>query len=352
MARRRPVGRALHLAALPALQRAHPHRRRGGGGCRDGRGFRAHRGRARRHHPDLLRIQHAGGAAALCGSAASSVALLEVGLGGRLDATNLVDADVAVVCSVGLDHRDWLGETLEEIGAEKAGIFRSAPPRGAGHGEHAGERVRRDRAPRREADRGGAGLRLARDGGRRRAAALELSRSRLSLADLPPSALAGSIQYRNAATALAALEALAVGAGRPPRRRRSSRRSMRGPPRPGCAGYGSRGACRSCPGRWSGSSTSRTTRRPPRCWPRSSRSGRVRDARWPSSAFSVTRMRRRSRARSRRAIRSLVPLQPGRPARPLRSGARGPPRPGRARPDARRLRARGCEAARARRASR
>ena len=57
------------------------------------------------------------------------VAVLEVGLGGRLDATNLVDADVAVLASVGFDHRDWLGDTLEQIGAEKAGIFRAAAPR-------------------------------------------------------------------------------------------------------------------------------------------------------------------------------------------------------------------------------
>jgi dihydrofolate synthase/folylpolyglutamate synthase len=56
--------------------------------------------------------------------AAVGVAVLEVGLGGRLDAANIIDADVAVVCSIGLDHRDWLGATLEEIGAEKAGVFR------------------------------------------------------------------------------------------------------------------------------------------------------------------------------------------------------------------------------------
>ncbi len=56
------------------------------------------------------------------------VAVLEVGLGGRLDAVNLVDADVAVLCSVGFDHRDWLGDTLEAIGAEKAGIFRAHRP--------------------------------------------------------------------------------------------------------------------------------------------------------------------------------------------------------------------------------
>jgi dihydrofolate synthase/folylpolyglutamate synthase len=56
------------------------------------------------------------------------VAILEVGLGGRLDAVNLVDADVSIVCSIGFDHRDYLGDSLEQIGAEKAGIFRSGRP--------------------------------------------------------------------------------------------------------------------------------------------------------------------------------------------------------------------------------
>ena len=50
--------------------------------------------------------------------------ILEVGLGGRLDAVNVVDADVAVVTSVDLDHMDYLGDTREKIGFEKAGIFR------------------------------------------------------------------------------------------------------------------------------------------------------------------------------------------------------------------------------------
>ncbi|GAA0785710.1 bifunctional tetrahydrofolate synthase/dihydrofolate synthase [Marinobacterium sediminicola] len=56
------------------------------------------------------------------------VALLEVGLGGRLDAVNIVDADIAVVTTVALDHTDWLGPDRESIGFEKAGIFRSAKP--------------------------------------------------------------------------------------------------------------------------------------------------------------------------------------------------------------------------------
>jgi dihydrofolate synthase/folylpolyglutamate synthase len=139
------------------------------------------------------------------------LALLEVGLGGRLDATNIIDADVSVLCSVGLDHRDWLGDTVEEIGAEKAGIFRAGRPAVLGTSgmpssvysaiESLGARpvvAERDfswrvepgeAAPPRWSYRG----------------------LRLSLEDLPPSALAGSIQYRNAATALAALESLAAG---------------------------------------------------------------------------------------------------------------------------------------------
>ena len=56
------------------------------------------------------------------------VAVLEVGLGGRLDAVNVFDADVAVVTSVDIDHTDFLGSTREAIGYEKAGIYRAARP--------------------------------------------------------------------------------------------------------------------------------------------------------------------------------------------------------------------------------
>ncbi|MCI4067902.1 bifunctional tetrahydrofolate synthase/dihydrofolate synthase [Dickeya dianthicola] len=56
------------------------------------------------------------------------VVILEVGLGGRLDATNIVDADVAVVTSIALDHTEWLGNDRESIGREKAGIFRGNRP--------------------------------------------------------------------------------------------------------------------------------------------------------------------------------------------------------------------------------
>ncbi len=52
------------------------------------------------------------------------IALLEVGMGGRLDATNIIDADIAIITSIGLDHQHWLGSTRNAIAREKAGIFR------------------------------------------------------------------------------------------------------------------------------------------------------------------------------------------------------------------------------------
>jgi dihydrofolate synthase/folylpolyglutamate synthase len=54
--------------------------------------------------------------------------VLEVGLGGRLDAVNLIDPDVALITGIGLDHQDWLGSDLESIGSEKAGIMRAGRP--------------------------------------------------------------------------------------------------------------------------------------------------------------------------------------------------------------------------------
>ncbi|MCC5094126.1 MULTISPECIES: bifunctional tetrahydrofolate synthase/dihydrofolate synthase [Xanthomonas] len=59
---------------------------------------------------------------------ALELAVLEIGLGGRLDAVNIIDADVAVITTVDIDHTDWLGEDREAIGAEKAGIIRGWKP--------------------------------------------------------------------------------------------------------------------------------------------------------------------------------------------------------------------------------
>ena len=73
--------------------------------------------------------------------------VLEVGLGGRLDAVNVVDATVAVLTSVAIDHTDYLGSTREDIGREKAGIFRAGRPAVCADAASAGKR-RRPRARR------------------------------------------------------------------------------------------------------------------------------------------------------------------------------------------------------------
>ncbi len=56
------------------------------------------------------------------------ICILEIGMGGRLDAVNVVDADAALVTSIDMDHRAWLGDDRETIGREKAGIFRPRRP--------------------------------------------------------------------------------------------------------------------------------------------------------------------------------------------------------------------------------
>ncbi len=55
-------------------------------------------------------------------------AVLEVGLGGRLDAVNLIDPDISVVTSIGIDHVEWLGNSRDSVAVEKAGIFRAGRP--------------------------------------------------------------------------------------------------------------------------------------------------------------------------------------------------------------------------------
>lgn len=61
-------------------------------------------------------------------NAEPDIVILEVGLGGRLDAVNILDADIALVVTIDLDHEKWLGYTRESIGREKAGIFRRRRP--------------------------------------------------------------------------------------------------------------------------------------------------------------------------------------------------------------------------------
>ncbi len=61
--------------------------------------------------------------------------VLEVGLGGRLDAVNVIDPDVSVITRIAMDHQDWLGDTLDKVAAEKAGILRSGRPAFYGAGK-------------------------------------------------------------------------------------------------------------------------------------------------------------------------------------------------------------------------
>lgn len=135
--------------------------------------------------------------------------VLEVGLGGRLDATNLVDPDVAVLCSVGADHHEWLGPTLEDIGREKAGIFRRGRPAVLGTPALPTSVFA-------EIERIGAVAKLARRDfdweihGER----WNWRSARRTLTDLPRPALAGATQFANAATAIAALEASTLAVSR------------------------------------------------------------------------------------------------------------------------------------------
>jgi dihydrofolate synthase/folylpolyglutamate synthase len=130
--------------------------------------------------------------------------VLEVGLGGRLDATNLIDADVAVLCSVAMDHRDWLGDTLEAIGAEKAGIFRAGRPVVLGSAQMPATVTGALAALGTRALVAGEDFtwQVHEDG------RWDLRGAGLDFRSLPPPALMGDIQYRNAATALAALRVL------------------------------------------------------------------------------------------------------------------------------------------------
>ena len=126
--------------------------------------------------------------------------VLEVGMGGRLDAVNVVDADVALVTSIDLDHCDWLGRDRETIGREKAGIFRPGRPAIFGARDMPA-------SIREHAQRIGAHLQqLGRDFDWTRSGERWSWRSSSGeQQDLPAPALHGEIQYDNAAAVLAAL---------------------------------------------------------------------------------------------------------------------------------------------------
>jgi dihydrofolate synthase/folylpolyglutamate synthase len=127
--------------------------------------------------------------------------VLEIGMGGRLDAVNVVDPDVAVVVSIGFDHQEYLGATIEAIAGEKAGIFRQGRPAVLGSREMPGVVEDMARAIGAPLKRLGNEYAYSRDG-----AAWHFRGTRWNLPHLPAPALMGDMQYANAATAIAALE--------------------------------------------------------------------------------------------------------------------------------------------------
>ena len=158
---------------------------------------------AARENEALTYFEHVTLAAlALAARSAIEVLILEVGLGGRLDAVNVVDPDVAIVTSIGLDHTEWLGRTRRAIGREKAGIARPGRPL------IVGER----RLPRgflvdlqaTDADLQIIGKDFRT---RRRDRGFRLYQGRLNI-DLPLPTLAGDCQLDNAACAVLAARAL------------------------------------------------------------------------------------------------------------------------------------------------
>lgn len=118
------------------------------------------------------------------------VAIIEVGLGGRLDATNVVDPAVSVITSISFDHTEILGETIEKIAAEKAGIIKPGRPVVIGRLSAGAEKVIRG---------------IARDRG---CGLSSVADEFASVGDMPETNLAGTFQRANAATAALALRAL------------------------------------------------------------------------------------------------------------------------------------------------
>lgn len=134
---------------------------------------------------------------------APDLAILEVGLGGRLDAVNILDPDVAVVMTIAQDHTTWLGETLDEIAFEKAGIFRAGRPAIVGHRAPSPALTGRAEALGSELFLLGRDFDREVDGFQWHWQGQGVSRT-----DLPPPALWGEFQLDNAATALMAVSCL------------------------------------------------------------------------------------------------------------------------------------------------
>lgn len=126
-------------------------------------------------------------------------AVMEVGLGGRLDAVNLLDADCAVITPIALDHQDYLGDDLLSIGREKAGIIRPGCPVVCGQADPPASIIETALAQSAPLKRLGMDFSIKPENGRAR-----FSTGRLEMV-VPMPALDGPHQLNNMATAMAAL---------------------------------------------------------------------------------------------------------------------------------------------------
>jgi dihydrofolate synthase/folylpolyglutamate synthase len=201
-------------------------------------------------------------------------AILEVGLGGRLDAVNCYEPDVAIVTSVALDHTDWLGPDREAIGFEKAGIYRAGKPALCADPQPPKSLLDHAAAI-------GADLRLVgRDFGFERDLENRLqwrwwcrSGERVMRRSLAYPGLRGPIQLYNAAVVLAALDAIAD-------KLPVTMQAIR----PGLIETELPGRFRWCRASRPSFSMSATTRRRSRCWPITCQAWAFSTAHWPWSA--------------------------------------------------------------------
>jgi len=131
--------------------------------------------------------------------------ILEVGLGGRLDAVNIMDSDVCVLTSVAIDHVDWLGDDRESIGYEKAGVFRHGKPVICGERDVPVSVVRHAEKLHCELIQAGGDYELTIN---HPETSWDLKSCYADLSGLPKPSLTGQFQYSNAATAILALQAL------------------------------------------------------------------------------------------------------------------------------------------------
>lgn len=137
-------------------------------------------------------------------SAKPDLVIMEIGLGGRLDAVNVMEPDVSVITSIAIDHTDWLGDNREDIAREKAGIMRAHKPSICGEPDAPDSLL--EVAQQQKANFFQLGQQYTTE--RSSSSMWSLQSPFGSMKDLPEPVLQGEFQIGNAATAIVALQAL------------------------------------------------------------------------------------------------------------------------------------------------